>query len=331
MPNRGTLYAPGERKGNRYYVYRIGAHEFVCRDEAGKKTADARAARRAVARFNANLDRARRAAPSREPRTFGEVAALYIGAKDLSATEEARVRRLIADPIGALPVSLVRQADIDQAAARIRSPRLRKIEISPATKNREVYGPASSVLHYAAKNEWAEYRRIDRLKADTPETRRPAPDVADKLLDATDGLKHLLLLLWFRQGWRIQESLSLREDKIDLVNREMALFVRKAWTWKTMAMHDDVFLALANRQGERPEMVFPWTRWQVYHWLKKLTGELGVRFTPHMARHEFGSIIRDGKALVAVGTWTSEKSTARYVTGDAEYHRQILKRVGAKS
>jgi hypothetical protein len=326
---KGTLYAPGERKGNRYYVYRHQGHEFVCRDENGEKTADARAARRAVQRFHQNLSRARRAAPA-GPRTFGEVAELYIRGRDLSALEERRVRRLIADPIGGMPVALVRQADIDAAAQRIRSPDARKLELSAATRNREVYAPVAAILHYAEENEWAAYRRVRRLKEPKPETRRPASGVADTLLANTEGLQHLLLLLWFRQGWRVQESLSLREDKIDLAAREMALFVRKARTWKTMPMHDDVFLALANRVGPRQERVFPWTRWQVYHWLREITQRLGVRFTPHMARHEFGSLIRDGKALVEVGSWTSEKSTARYVSGDAEFRRAILQRVGGK-
>jgi len=327
---KGTLYAPGERKGNRHYVYRFQGYEFVCRDEGGEKTADARAARRAVARFHENLGRARRAAPASEPRAFGEVAELYIRGRDLSPVEEKRVRRLIADQIGGIPVALVRQADIDAAAQRIRSPKARKLETSPATRNREVYAPAAAVLHYAEENEWAPLRRVRRLKESRPETRRPAPGVGDVLLANTEGLEHLLLLLWFRQGWRIQESLSLREDKIDMQARELSLYVRKARTWKAMPMHDDVFLALANRVGPRQERVFPWTRWQVYHWLRALTERLGVRFTPHMARHEFGSLIRDGRALVEVGSWTSEKSTARYVSGDAEYRRAILQRVGGK-
>lgn len=328
---KGTLYAPGERKGNRFYVYRYQGHEFVCRDEGGEKTADARAARRAVARFHDNLTRARRAAPAGEPRTFGEVAELYIRGRDLNAIEERRVRRLIDDDLGGLPVALVRQADIDAAAQRIRSAAARKLETSPATRNREVYAPAAAVLHYAEENEWAPYRRVRKLKEPRPETRRPAPEVADILLGNTEGLQRLLLLLWFRQGWRISESLTLREDKIDLPARELALYVQKARTWKTMPMHDDVFLALANREGSRGERVFPWTRWQVYHWLRALTRRLGVRFTPHMARHEFGSVIRDGRALVEVGSWTSEKSTARYVSGDAEFRRATMQRVGGKS
>lgn len=38
----------------------------------------------------------------------------------------------------------------------------------------------------------------------------------------------------------------------------------------------------------------------------------------------------DTKGLVEVGSWTSPKSTARYVTGDAEFRRALLHKVGGK-
>lgn len=117
----------------------------------------------------------------------------------------------------------------------------------------------------------------------------------------------------------------------NLQARELSLYVQKARTWKTMPMHDDVFLALANREGPRQERVFPWTRWQVYHWLAALTERLGVRFTPHMARHEFASVLRAHGAtprdLVDAGTWTSERSTARYDRAPAERARALVNAV----
>ena len=79
-----------------------------------------------------------------------------------------------------------------------------------------IYAVGAAILHYGAENDWCEYRRIKKLKEPKPETRRPTPNALPLLLANTKGLRRLFILTIFRQGWRISETLTWREDKIDL-------------------------------------------------------------------------------------------------------------------
>lgn len=332
------VYAPGTRKGNRHWVARAWVwgeeHEFKLVEKDGSPATNARAADRLARKFIKEAERQGRADPvaaGGAPRTFAEAALRYIQGTGADGAEELRIKALAEDPIfGALALDAIVQDDINAAAQRIRRPgKRRRALLSNATKNREVITPASAVLHYAAENQWCGYRRVKRLDVPKPENRRPLVGTGVALIENTTGLEQLLLLLWFRQGWRIGESLTLRAEKIDMQERTLELWIGKARAWKVLDMHEDVFFALANLATPLPAEgpVFPWNRWQTYRWLAKLTQRLGVRFTPHMARHEFGSQVRDDRALVEIGTWTSEKSTRRYVHGDREFRRQTLARV----
>lgn len=328
------IYAPGTRKGNRFWLARIWVwgreHELVCREKDGSPAKDARSANRLARKFHTEAIRQGRPASitQTKPITFADAAERYIVGRNVSRQMETRVRLLANDPIfGQLPIDGIVPADIDDAAHRIRRPNHRKAILSNHSKNREIIAPAAAVLHYAHENEWCRYLKIKALDQPKPHNRRPVPGTGDALLSATSGLERLLILLWFRQGWRLGESLTLQADKIDLNERTIELWISKAQTWKLLEMHDDVFFELANMDLPKQGPVFAWTRWQVYGWLRPLCTRLGLKFTPHMARHEFGSAIRDGRALVEVGTWTSEAGTRRYVHGDREFRRRILANV----
>lgn len=187
------------------------------------------------------------------------------------------------------------------------------------TKNRQAYTPAAAVLHFAADSRLRDYIVIKKLPEKEPETRTPAPGVAKLLLANTSGDQQLLVKFWFYQGFRITESLTAREDKISLQERTISFWIPKAKKWKPIHLHDEVFQALANRLpiGRADGRIFPWKdRHQVYDWLGPLCGKLGIEFTPHMARHEFGSAMRKLGAhprdIADAGSWTSEKSTLRY-------------------
>lgn len=334
------VYAPGTRKGNVFFVARVWVwgheHEFVCCDADGRPTKDERVARRDAKAFLAKARAEGRPAPLRPgtPETFAQAAKRYIESTGIDGDEEKRIQALADDPIfGQLSLNVIVQDDINAAAQRVRRKETRRAILSNATKNREIITPASAVLHYAAENKWCGYIRVKRLPTPKPQNRRPAPGTGDLLIGNATGLERVMLLLWFRQGWRIGESLTLQAEKIDMAERTFEIWIGKAGeagVWKLIEMHDDVFFALANLDPPLPKTgpVFPWTtRDQVYWWLRKLTKRLGVAFTPHMARHEFGSLIRDDRALVEVGTWTNEKSTRRYVHGDRDFKRATLSKV----
>lgn len=357
MHVRGRLYPPGARRysrgrRNRWYVYVVriaGAQrEFVCRDEGGRPTADARVAKRDVRRIDRKAEReaaGRRgaAAPAGPVLTFADAAARYADGRNLRKAERKFVDRLAAE-LGHRTLAGIRQHDIDAAARALYG------GAAPATRNRQAYAPAAAILHYAAENDWCEYRRIRKQKEPRPETRRPAPGTLGLLLANAGGLQRLLLLVLERQGWRIGEALAWRQDKIDLAAGMTELWVPKAGLWKTVPLAAEVVAALANRtalerdhdfvdwrgrirplRGARPLHVFPWAApGAVYRWLRPLCRKLGVRFTPHMARHEFASSAREHGAtardLVDAGTWTSERSTARYDHARADRARAIVNR-----
>jgi integrase len=336
----GTLFPPGKRKSNRFYVWkgRVAGRsvEVVCRAEDQRPTADARIARRFVQRLIDTAKQHAVAAPA-GPVTLTAAAQAYIEARGLSRPQRRFVEKLKIE-IGHMLLSAVRQADLDRAACRLYP------SAAPATKNRHVYAVGAAILHYGAENDWCEYRRIRKLKEPRPETRRPSRDTEALLLANTAGLRRLFILIIFRQGWRISETLSWREEKVDLGESKTDLWIPKAKVWKTITLHYEVAAALANRaeherwhaekgmRSRRPGYVFPWRQpSDIYRWLRPLCGKRGIHFTPHMARHEFASSLRERSGATArdimdAGTWTSDRSTARYDHSSAERVRDLVNR-----
>src|SRR3546814_2297676 len=92
-------------------------------------------------------------------------------------------------------------------------------------------------------------------------------------------------------------------------------------------MHEEVFLALAQRPQEEGPL-WPWkSRWRVYDWLRPLCEQVGVKFTPHMARHVWGSqrneeggTLRDA---LDGNTWTDPKSVMRYQTRSEDHKSEL--------
>lgn len=322
------LIRPGKRKGNRTYIIR---GRFAGRDvEKITKTTDRGAAERLKHRIERRLIES--AVPGPEAAvTFSRAAELYAAAKSVSKDEERRLKRLKA-VIGHKHVGTILQADIDDAA----------IQIHPAntaeTRNRNVYTPAAAVLHYAARNRWCAWQRFDRPKMKDPETRAAADPAAAALLKATTGKQKLLLLWLFMHGTRISGALSVDCARIDLRRRTYELFITKTRRWETFPIDDAVWQLLANdpdvAEGSGP--LFPWrTRYRVYPWIRALCTRLGVKFTPHMARHWLGKKLdANGAGLKTIQRalgQRSEKSAARYAVSDVETVRAVTRRIGAIS
>ncbi len=205
----------------------------------------------------------------------------------------------------------------------------------PSSKNRAAIVPAAAVLHHAAADGRVEYRKVEKLKEAAPETRRPDDAVVAALLSHSEGAMHVALTFLFHQGWRITEMLSLLREHVHLEQRELVAFVSKSGVWKPVPMHEAVHDALApwlEGLPEGRERVFPWRdRWTFYDDLNPLKKALGVEFTPHQARHWFGSSLGDTGAssrdLTDVGTWTDPKSTQRYNRSNREHGKQVMSRL----
>lgn len=333
------LYPPGTRKNNRYYVakgYIAGReYEVVCRDKDRKKTANRRDAEQFVRAFEKKVT-TEAAKPKRQSDvlSFGDIADTYATARGISRNDERYLEKLKKAWLKSkgvylrdLAIADVRQKHVAEAANFLYHGR------SNETKNRQAYTPAAAVVHFAADNGDCAYIVIKKLPEKEPETRRPAPGVAKLLLDSTSGDKQLLMMFLFYQGFRITESLKSREDKINLKEQTISFWIPKRKKWKPIYLHDEVFRTLKARLpiGRPDGLIFPWRdRHEVYDWLGPLCMELDIEFTPHMARHEFGSTMRENGAhprdIADAGTWSSDKSTMRYSQAPARA-KALLKTV----
>lgn len=330
------VYLPGTRKGNRRTIVRghIDGRQYEIATDAGN-------ARSALKDWDAFKSAVRQRAQSRRraPETFREAVKAYKDARPVGKNDARYLDRLcgawlesLGAEFGDLPIADVQPMHIGTAATVLYP------SAKPQTVNRQVYTPAATVLHFAAENGLRDYIVVRKLAEPDPEPRRPARDVAQSLMDATKDRKRALLTLLFYQGWRITETLGLRAEKIDLPGRTFHLYARKSKKWVAVPMHEQSFLALANLKPALPAegKVFTWgSRQNVYRWLRPLCADLGIAFTPHMARHEFAGALREAGAtnrdLVDVGSWTSERSVARYTAAPTEHGRSILARLaGAK-
>jgi hypothetical protein len=318
------LIPPGKRKDNPFYLVRgrLLGEDY----EVSTETTDPLAAARFKNVFERSILEGRVPGPG-EDVGFHKAAELYAAARDLSKQDEQRIARLktaIADKA----CRLVIQADIDGAATTLYP------GAPPETRNRNVHTPAASILHYAAENQWCPWLRVKRPKMRRPETRAAAPAVAPLLLANTAGKEHLLVLWLFKHGSRITMALQTDCARIDLHARTYELYVSKNKTWKTFPIDDEVWDLLANDSDVQrgTGRLFPWkSRDRVYEWLRPLAARLGVKFTPHMARHRLGKDLNAAGAglktiMEALGQ-LDEKSAARYATADVEIVRAATQRL----
>lgn len=317
-----TFYKPGQRKGNRTVVVRgrINGRQYEITTPAINKGA----AQDYWDEWKRRVRERERDQPEPGQATFTDAMTAYRAFADPNRAEQKRLDRLEEYFEGWL-VRDIRHADIAQAAITL------KPNVKNKTRNREVYAPMAAVLHYAARNDMRDYIVVNKLVEEEAPRRRPAGGVEDKLLAATQGKKRLLVLVLFEQGWRISETLGVTwEASINLRDAVFDLHIPKAKKWKTIAMTDTVHAALA-REPVKTGRLFPWeTRSGVYKWLWPLCRDLGIRFTPHMARHEFGSALNEQKAsamdIAEAGSWTSPRSTEPYVEVDIERARGLVNR-----
>lgn len=316
------LVAPGKRKGNRYYIVR---GEVSGRGvEVSTKTAD----KAAADRFKANLEvrlLENRLPEAGEDVTFSKAAELYIAYKNPALADLKRIHR-IRGALGPKLIARIRHADLVDAA------NLLYPNCAPATKNREALRPAAAILHYAASNELCPWLRIPLFKEPRPKTRAVTQDIARVLIASLEGKKRLLLLWLFRQGPRISDALRIRGEHIDLKRRMVVRHIGKSDEDVEDPLHDEVWELLAN-DPPGPGPLFPWrTKNGVYKWLRPYVRALGIKFTPHMARHSLGKWLNeDGASLRTIMDTLHHldpKSSIRYQSTDIEVVRQIGRRLG---
>ena len=318
-----TVYKPNQRRGNASWIVRGWAngnqHEIAVEGATNKKTAlrgwnafvlrteKARTRQAQALSFSDGLDRYTVAMqPSKQERLFHSKLRSYFGKVDLAG---------------------ITAHDVIEAAQNLYP------QAKNSTKNRQVVTPMSAVLNWCADvsdGKWRQNIRIKSFKEAKPVHRRPATNVEQILLDNTTGDKHLLFAILFGQGFRITETLGIEWDNIDMDRQTIILYVGKAKEEKIIPIEDYAFSLLKKRKV-RTGRLFNWTnRQSVYGWLNPLKKELGIRFTPHMARHEFASARNEVGStpsdLKEASSWTTIQSIERYTEVDLKQAKKTVNR-----
>lgn len=309
------LFAPGERKGNRYWLARGSiagrVHEF------STGVADEKTARRIAREYEARV----KAKPDPDRVTFAEAARRYVEFRNPRAIDRRRLDRIIGfEAIGRTPIRAIRPGALHDLAIRL-YPR----GVS-ATRNREVLRPAAAVLHHAADAGLCDWIRIRSFKEPRPRTRAIDPAAAALLIGAARLDTQRLLLTWlFFQGTRIGDTLRVQWSDIDLERRIVRVHVSKTDQYEEFPLHERTLAELRCVQ-EQTGPLFPWTHTStVRRWLAPICAETGIYFTPHMARHTLGTMMAaNGASLRAIMAALGHRSAAaslRYQAADVEMVR----------
>jgi integrase len=334
------LIPPGRRKSP-YYVVR--GRLLGVDIETSTKTSDPQDAIRFKNELERNLLDSLVPSPGAHV-TFHRAADLYVASKipPLSAFDKACVERLKTG-MPDKPLRAIGPADIAIAAKQIYPGH------SPDSIGRMCYAVAGAIMHYAAENKWCEWMRLKHPKKKEPETRFASDDTMTKLLAATEvdrdakrlsKRRRYLLVLWlFRHGTRIGGALSIDCSRLDLERKTYTLYISKSRIWREFPMDDEVHAELIRMRdlGDLPDSgkLFPWSRAVgVRVWMHPICKRLGVKFTPHMARHRLGKKLDEAQAglrtiMMALGQ-TNARSAMRYVGGDMEVVREKLGKVSGK-
>ena len=213
---------------------------------------------------------------------------------------------------GKTPCQQIDQHAIDQAAN----------ELYPKgtgdTRNRHVYTPAISVLHWASTRGLCSWRRFRRPKMAPGRIRFITPEEADRFLSCGSATLRPLAVFLLYTGCRLNEALSLEWRNVTLASMSCSVPRTKTNTPRAIRLHRraaDALKSLPHREG--PVFDYP-HRWAVYVDWRRACKAAGLQdFTPHDCRHTFATWLRrygglDTLGLLATGAWKDAKSVARY-------------------
>jgi integrase len=263
--------------------------------------------------------------PSGASMTFAEAAQLYIEFRNPSIVDRQRIDKVAApSALGKFKIQGIRPADIHKLAVRLHP------SDAPATRNRNVLRPVTTVLHHAANAGLCDWVKVQAFKEPKPVTRALDPEAAAQLINAAKPGPQRQLLVWlFFQGTRISATLKLDWSQIDLAAKTVRIWNAKGDRWETFPLHEMTLDALGE-QGTGP--VFPWSnRSSLRRWLPALCERVGVEFTPHMGRHTLGTIMAANgetlRAIMAALGHSTPSSSIRYQGADIEMVRAATARV----
>lgn len=313
------LFAPGTRKGNRFWIARgriAGQRVEISTRELDKGNAE-----RVAARFVLELLERGQRGPDRA-RTFAEAVEAYVSFRRPELRDEQRLAALC-QHIGALEVGQVTQAELVHAVQACWPGQ------TPASWNRNGIAPAAAVLHYAASNKWCGYMRVARFREPPPVARALSEDDCRRLVAAAAaGAERRLVLLLFGLAQRITDTCRLDWSQVDLESGVAHVAVSKVGRVLTLPLPPALAAELARvAPAQRRGPVLPYgNRWAAYEACAAIGARAGVRWTPHQARHAVGTALaRQGaslRAIMATLGHANVKSSIRYQAADLAMIRQ---------
>jgi integrase len=265
--------------------------------------------------------------------TFAEAALSYLEQGGCS-----RFLNAIISHFGTTPLAQIDQNALDRASLKLYP------SVSPSTRNRQFYTPASAVLHHAAHRGWCQRPLIQRPKSAPERVRWITVEEADKLIAASS--KHLrpLVIFLLYTGARVGEALWLDWSDVNLDRAHVAFPKTKNGEARGVPLHRRVVAALSTIKGSEGE-VFRRPDGAPYERPKRaedhsagsristaFTGacrRAGIEdFHPHDCRHTWATwhyqANRDLGALQRLGGWKSVRMVLRYAhVNVAELHHTI--------
>lgn len=291
------------------FWYVRGTHRGVTLDRSTKETERHKAARW-LRKWKEDIDSG--LLSGRSDPTFLDAAVNYMAASGV----ERFVQPLV-DHFGVTDLRLIDQAAIDTAALRLYP------TASPATRNRQVYTPVSSVLKHAGVT-----MALKRPKGahKLPPIKWLWPEQTERLFNAAkkvDAEFAAFLTLLCYTGLRLSEACHLKLDNLRL--KESFVFLPDSKNDEPRAIHLPaiVVAALAShpRGLDRSGTIFRFRKnGRIYTLLRKVKTAAGADLSWvgfHTFCHTYATWMRryggvDQRGLVGTGRWKSEKSAARY-------------------
>lgn len=290
--------------------------------DASTKATDKKTAQKFKERFELELakDDQRR----RSPTTFAVAADMYVQYRQPKKWDKTCIERLVG-VIGEYRLIDLQQHILIEAANELYP------DAAASTKNRQVIVPAAAILHYAAENNLCPYIQVKKFKERTPEPRAVSKEIAQALITGSTGEMRLLLVWLFYQGWRISDVLRLQWAHINTGAAIVRYRISKTDDWRDMPLHPRVLQELESYH-DRVGKVFHWSdKSNLYRDLRPICKRLGIRFTPHMARHSFATWLANAGAspmeLMEAGGWKDHKSVLRYAKLDPTRVRATINKI----
>lgn len=240
-------------------------------------------------------------------KTFEEAAVSYLKRPGASMRERRFVIP-IAEEIGRLRLMDVNQSAIDDYAQRFYP------KAAPATIQRAIVTPITSVMNHAARRQWCGPVRFERPKAPPGRKRWASYDEAGRIVSAASGHLQPLLLFLVLTGARVAEAVELDWKDVDLDH---------AWV---------VFRVTKRNDEDRGVPLHP----AVVDALRKLPHRAGAVFRPSRARAAYASkhrasgghikrgwqyaLVRAGLAEWAKGTATASGFKLKWLADDITPH-----------